>query len=224
MKKYILIPLILIISGCASHPLRIDDKTWQSMSSEQKLEATKKQADINASERAERARHEAERRKRQDAEDAKLRAMYMGRQQQNILVVPGTPYGIVQNTNSPIINVMITGTAIAEFRNKQLFDLEMVPLTLAPCEVKSTKFFFKSGKRRVPRQLWVAYVPPAFYWDVSPDRSRSDLERYSSCLPEEWMGDGKATIIRTVPGGAIHFTHSGSGYEIIKGTARFFSQ
>ena len=215
-----ILTIILLTGGCATHPLGIDDRTWQSMSHTQRMEATAKQGEIEAAARAEQARKEAERRRRQEEEDARLLAFYQARSQ-GAALLPKMPYGVVPAGAGSVIHVMVSGQVqFAHVPKKVPYTLAMAPLTLAPCEVKRVKFAMKSGNQSVLMPVWVAYAPPAFYWNLTPDPARADLERYASCDAETWA-TGTATVVRAVPGSAAPFTHRSSDYVITGGAAEF---
>lgn len=221
MKRFLwLSAMLLLAGGCATHPLGIDDRTWQSMSHAQRMEATAKQGEIVAAARAEQAHKETERRRRQEEEDARLLAFYQARSQ-GAALLPGMPYGVVPAGAGSVIHVMVSGQVRFPHVQKEVpYTLAMAPLTLAPCEVKQVKFAMKSGNQSVLMPVWVAYVPPAFYWDLTPDPARADLERYASCDAGTWA-TGTATVVRAVPGSAAPFTHRSSAYVITGATAEF---
>lgn len=71
MKKYIFtIMLVTLATSCAMHPLGISDDTWNKMTPEQQAEAYKKQADIDAKQRAEELAYQRE----QEQEIANIKA------------------------------------------------------------------------------------------------------------------------------------------------------
>ncbi len=82
LRPAALLGLVILLAGCATgHPLEIADADWERMSTEQRAEAYRKQADLDALEaerRAEEARaaREAQRRHRERLEQRRLNARF----------------------------------------------------------------------------------------------------------------------------------------------------
>ena len=161
------------LGGCASHPLGIDDKAWQTMSMEDKLKAIDKQAAIDVKMEEERRRRAEELRKQEEAQNVLMIAQYQAQ------------------WHAPIM-LSVSGTAISDYDKGRPYGVTMTPMTLAPCQSKEAVLYLKRDNRTVTMRMSVAYIPPVVYWDYT-DHEKQSL--YITCNAERLM-DHNAKIIR----------------------------
>jgi hypothetical protein len=176
--------MVLLLVGCV-HPLGIDDETWKTMTPEQRIEASRRQAELNAAV----AKAREERIKAAQAEeDIKLRELYSGRMSTSYFVPPiasvaPVPYVPVPQGGQPnLIHVMITDGS-AEI-SKKFYPLRVAPFVMAPCEVKEIGVYADSWNEY---KVMVGYIPPTLYWDVIPPRDKEGLQRYVACDADQIM-------------------------------------
>jgi hypothetical protein len=166
--------IALILVGCRN-PLGIDDATWKTMTPEQRLDAARRQAELDAA--AAKAREERLK-AAQAEEDAKLRELYAGKSTPSYLFAP-VPYAPLPQTGQPnLIHVTITD-AVRELTKGKPDQVQIPSFVMAPCEVKQIRTY--PSRSWWDYVVWVAYIPPAFYWDVKPSKDKEDLQRYASC-------------------------------------------
>lgn len=130
----------------------------------------------------------------QAEKDAKLRELYAGRLSSSYFIAPiaPIPYAPVSpGGQSNLIYVMITDGS-AEL-DRKFYPLRIAPFVMAPCEVKEVGVYTSSSW--LDYKVWVGYIPPALYWDVSPPADKEGLSRYVSCDGDQLM---KASYARPV--------------------------
>jgi hypothetical protein len=185
------------------------------MTPEQRLDAARRQAELDASV----AKAREERLKAaQEAEDAKLRDLYAGKSATPYLVAPA-PYGIVTQTGQTnLIHVTITGGSV-EVGSKPR-SLQIAPFTMAPCEVKEVGVYTSSSF--IDYRVWVAYIPPAFYWDVRPPSDKKGLHRYVSCDGDQLLKEAyRRPAIIPISASHSPLDHKGDTLKISGATVSF---
>ncbi|AIT09644.1 hypothetical protein LO80_06485 [Candidatus Francisella endociliophora] len=144
MKKILLwITFVVLICSCSMHPLGIADETWQKMTPEQQAEAYKKQADIDAKERAQKLAYQQQ----QEQEIANIKANPKYGEYVQCVVNNGkyqsfiNEWDDIQSFSFDAIKDKTTSTTLTYYRNNDKFfkDTQNLYISFTGTQIKICK-------------------------------------------------------------------------------------